>query len=108
MVVELGRTTDRSGVKVASIPEWVLHKCRGESWLYGHLSLLAKADDAVYIPLTQLASLTGVSTRTLQKNIAALREAGALAVEPRHDDNGNRLPNRYILHFTPPEVKPGE
>jgi len=101
MVVELGRTTDRSGVRLATIPEWVLQKCRSEAWLYGHMSLLAK-DDEVNIPLTQLAALTGVSTRTLQKNIGTLREAGAISVEPRHDDNGNRLPNRYLLNRTPP------
>ncbi|MFJ4741301.1 hypothetical protein [Streptomyces sp. NPDC088775] len=49
-----------------------------------------------------MAALTGVSTRTLQKNIGALREAGAISVEPRHDDNGNRLANLYVLNLTPP------
>lgn len=101
MVVELGRTTDRSGVRFAAIPEWVLRACRSEAWLYGYMTLLA-TDDTVHIPLKQLAAETNVSTRTLQKHLSALGEAGALEIQPRHDATGNRLPNLYVLNFAPP------
>ncbi|MDW4912516.1 hypothetical protein [Streptomyces californicus] len=101
MVVELGRTTDRPDTKFATVPEWVLRECRSEVWLYAELSLLQKGS-VVDISLANLAALAGVSIRTLQKNIAALREAGAISVKPRHDDNNNRLPNLYVLNLTPP------
>lgn len=103
MVVELGRTTDRTGVSFAKIPEWVLRTCRSEAWLYGQMSLLADENDTVSIALAELAAMVGVSTRTVQKHLGTLREAGAIETQPRHDDNGNRLPNLYVLNFTPPK-----
>ncbi|MCZ1012123.1 helix-turn-helix domain-containing protein [Streptomyces lydicus] len=107
MVVELGRTTDQTGTRCAMIPEWVLAQGPTEAWLYGHMCLLAERqgpEKTVNVPLAKLAEKLKVSTRTLQKYLAALRQAGAVAVEPRHDEHsGTRLPNLYILNFAPPK-----
>lgn len=100
MVVQLGRTT--SPPDTARIPAWVLSSCRTEVWLYAHLALLAGDHDTVAMSVPRLAERVGVSQRTVQKAIGALREAGAIEVRPQVGPQGAMGPNVYVLAAAPP------
>ncbi|MEU3904157.1 HTH domain-containing protein [Streptomyces goshikiensis] len=54
--------------------------------------------------ITQLAQLCRVSPRTVQNALAGLKKAGAVIVEPQHDDTGSTLPNLYHLCIAAPET----
>ena len=79
-----------AGFPVAQIPEWVLTECRREAWLYARISLLVEETGCASV--TELATSSRVTTRTVQAALGKLKGAGAVAVLP--SERGK--PPRYI------------
>ncbi|MFH8736815.1 hypothetical protein [Streptomyces sp. NPDC017964] len=104
MVVKLGRTVPVEGGAQVRIPMWILDSglLPGAVVLYARMTAMVDRDSTFSEPLTRLAKTAQVSVRTVQKQLAALRDAGALTIHYQNDSTGNRLPNLYVLNVAPP------
>jgi hypothetical protein len=100
LVVEVGRTAPRQ--EFARIPTWVLRACRGEAWLYLHLSLLATEHGKVRVSVPALAERCALSERTVRTALSRLSDAGALEIQRQVGPQGGMGPNLYILNTVPP------
>jgi hypothetical protein len=106
MVVHRGRTTGLP--RFAMIPEWLLGRTSAPALvLYARMSILAQevseTGDGLTVQLTlaKLAEAMKVSTRTVQKLLRELKDAGAVRIEPAFDGTA-RLANRHVLQQLPP------
>ena len=85
------------------IPEWLLDSpiSDGAVRLYGILGRYANDEDAAWPSRGLLAKRMGTTTKSVDRRIAELVEAGALAVEHRLADSptGNRLHRSNVYHL---------
>jgi hypothetical protein len=88
----------------AIIPEWVLLSDLSSPamQLYGVLALYANAQRESFPARSTLAKKMRCSVKSVDRRIAELVEHGALTVEARYDDAGDRTSNRYTLRMSPP------
>lgn len=62
----------------------------------------AGADHSCYPSRQKIADACGVTTKTIDRYVDALRTIGALDVQARWDAEGDRTSNCYTLRVTPP------
>ena len=76
--------------------------CAGVRPITAKLLLLILRDitddhDAIIIPQRRIAEAIGMSKSAVGRNLRRLERAGAIAIEPMHNEYGGRMPNKYRL-----------
>ena len=65
--------------------------------IYLALSDAANHGNYVIIPQRRIAEALGISRKAVSANLWRLERAGAIVIEPLHNQYGGRLPNKYKL-----------
>lgn len=84
----------------AAIPVWILDRCKDANAIhvYAILARRANQERRAWPGNERIAAdMGGVSTRTVQRGLDVLRQAGAIVTEPRRNQNGVILGTQYVL-----------
>lgn len=92
-------------VPFAIVPEWLLMSGVGGNavLVFAVLHRHVDRDAECWPSLNRLASMSGMSNRTIQRALDDLEELGAIERVGRTRDDGSSASNLYKLHMMPPE-----
>lgn len=96
------------GGPFAIIPEWLLDAEVSDraKVLYAMFARFADRDLASTPRKKLIADRLRCSVSTFELAVKELSEVGAITVEPRYSDEGDRTSNRYVLHVTARDTSP--
>lgn len=88
------------------MPSVLVERCSPLAvWVYLHLSRQAGAAGVVEATVAQVEAWCGVTFKPISRALRELEAVAVCRVERRSDENGARLPNRYLFGGAP-EVPP--